>query len=64
VGQLVKNVRFASQMLCSMYGSTHLSIPVSFGCRYFLDSSKPPPQAACNDWNQETVGFSTWYFNV
>jgi hypothetical protein len=24
----------------------YLSIPVSLGCRYFLDSSSPPPQAA------------------
>lgn len=34
---------------CSPHpGYTHLSMPESLGCRYFLDSSRPPPQAACN----------------
>lgn len=27
---------------------THRSIPVNRGCLYFLDSKRPPPQAACN----------------
>jgi hypothetical protein len=55
VEQLAKYVdRFASQMLCYIYGSTHLSIPESLGCRYFLDSSKPPPQAACSNCNQKS----------
>lgn len=27
---------------------THLSIPVSLGCLYFLDKRRPPPHAACN----------------
>lgn len=64
-GALLKHVGgFASQMLWSVSGSTHLSIPESLGCRYFLDSSKPPPQAACKNCNEETVAFSIWYFTV
>jgi hypothetical protein len=51
--------KFTSQMLWPIYGSTYLSMPESLGCRYFLDSSKPPPQAACNSCNEETVAFST-----